>query len=631
MSNPTPEQPQPPYGAPMNYPNQPNGAAPGAPQPGYGAPQQGNQQQNFGAPQQGYGAPQQGNQNQGYGAPQQNGGAPQQGYQQQNGAFNGQQPNTPGYPTGPGNPGGPGYPGGPGPTGEAPRPRRRRRAAWIAGATAVVLVGGSVTTFALVANASERGADSAKSAAERIEKAISGKNAMEMAKLLSPSEMAPFAEMNTAMSKDSGLDEMAKADGGDISPEAQLEMFQAILDSFDLKKSDMEYTVTEKSATFATMELSSWNLDVKADRQKLAKAIEDGYKRSTGKDAPKEMSESITKDPPSDKDEFNGNVIEKAGSKFSIALVKEDDRWYISPLMSMADAAIATMGDSMKKGEPNYAADPSAVEGASSPTQAVQDLTNSLTTASDPGDFMKPEVLSRLSLPERRLMMVYGPALMGDSKESSSTGEKNFNIDWQLGEHKINDDLVVVNPSKTSITFDGNSDQKVSFDGAKLNISGMDKPVDLGALLSNPDRVGITTVKENGTWRVSTLGTLTNLTTLRANDEGLKEGEKLFADLSKSSPELGQDWNGLPAISKNLVGVMASFVNGFKDVMPSNSAFGDSDYGTDSGTDGTSTDPFADSGTGSDYGTDSGSSDTDYGTDSNSLEADLENLFGASN
>ena len=65
--------------------------------------------------------------------------------------------------------------------------------------------------------------------------------------------------------------------------------------------------------------------------------------------------------------------------------------------------------------------------------------------------------------------------------------------------------------------------------------------------------------------------------------------------------------------------------------MPSDSAFGGSDYGTDSGTDGTSTDPFADSGTGSDYGTDSGSSDTDYGTDSNSLEADLENLFGASN
>ncbi|RII42662.1 hypothetical protein DWB68_05815 [Galactobacter valiniphilus] len=617
---PTPGQQPTPYGQPLQYPQQ--GGASFAQPSAAGAP---------GVPS-AAGAP-------GFA------GGPAAQPQQPNPSAQGQygQPGAYGQPGQPGQPGQYGQPlsdgGGSGlpPSGQspfgAPEPPRRRRGrviAWTAGGTAVALAAAGFGGFALVAQASQRGADSATSAIERLDKGFREKNLMELAKLVSPSEARPFFENLKAFGIDSGLDKLSSNSKVPFG-ELDVEGMQQIFDSITIENSKMDFTVSEKSSTIALAELTSWKLKLSVDKGKFVDAVINLQERSGAKDTAK-LREEMTKALKDEDMSYDGDVVGESSNKASIALVKEADRWYFSPLMTAAEAAYrSTDGQTA----PRYDANVEGAAGQGSPSEAVQAVAEKLRTLSGPNDLLSDDFASLLALPERRMLMVYGNAINGSSDLNEEQGRpEHFKAEWRLSEHKVNDNLAIVGPGTSKLTFNGDSSDTVTFDGAKVTSEG--KTVDFGRVLTNPNRLGVATVRENGTWHVSTLDTLTNLAALHGNERGVGLAEKL---ITKVGEDNGFKWSDVDERSRAILGgLMFVFdsaeqitgkdltdeIENFGPLDPFGSATGgyeDYDYGTDSGMEGENLDGGEE---GYDYGA-GGSGDEGFG---DSLEANLGKLFG---
>ncbi|MDR2257415.1 MAG: hypothetical protein LBE25_15665 [Arthrobacter sp.] len=506
--------------------------------------------------------------------------------------------------------------------GDQPRRRRGRVIAWTAGGTAVALVAAGFGGFALVAQASQRGADSASSAIERLDKGFREKNLTELAKLVSPSEARPFFENFKALGLDSGLDKLAsnsKVPFGEMDTEG----LKQVLDSITIETSQMDFTVSEKSSTIALAELTSWKLKATVNKDAFVDAVINLQERAGVKDTAKmrtELSDSMK-----DADlSYDGDVVSESNDKLSIALVKESDRWYFSPIMTAAEAAYQASGSEKS---PSYDADVEGAAGKASGTEAVQALLDRLSSLSGPDDLLSDDMVSLLSMPERRALMVYGPALRGDSSTGGDAGRSEyFKAEWRLTEHRVSDDLVIVGPGTSTITLNGDSSQQITFDGAKVTANG--KTVDFGRALTDPSRLGIAAVRENGTWHVALMETGTNLVTLHGNEKGVGLAEQLVAKLGESS---GLSWDDVDERNRAVLGGLMFFVDAGEQITgedlldqvdgldslvdPYGSSSTDDGYGYEDGTD----DP---------YGTGDSVSGDSSGSDSGGLEADLGKLFG---
>ncbi|WP_394159454.1 hypothetical protein [Galactobacter valiniphilus] len=513
---------------------------------------------------------------------------------------------------------------------EPPRRRRGRVIAWTAGGTAVALAAAGFGGFALVAQASQRGADSATSAIERLDKGFREKNLMELAKLVSPSEARPFFENLKALGIDSGLDKLASNSKVPFG-ELDVEGMQQVFDSITIENSKMDFTVSEKSSTIALAELTSWKLKLSVDKGKFVDAVINLQERGGAKDTGK-LREEMTKALKDEDMSYDGDVVAESKEKASIALVKEKDRWYFSPLMTAAEAAYRAGGSDSA---PRYDANVEGAAGKGSPSEAVTAVAETLRTLSGPRDLLSDEFASLLALPERRMIMVYGNTLGESADFNEEQGRpEHFKAEWRLSEHKVNDNLAIVGPGTSKLTFNGDSSDTVTFDGAKVTSEG--KTVDFGRVLTNPNRLGVATVRENGTWHVSTLDTLTNLAALHGNERGVSLAEKL---ITKVGEDNGIKWSDVDERSRAILGGLmfvfdsAEQITGkdltdemenFGPLDPFGSATGgyeDYDYGTDSGMEGENLDGGEE---GYDYGA-GGSGDEGFGE---SLEANLGKLFG---
>lgn len=352
--------------------------------------------------------------------------------------------------------------------------------------------------------------------ANSISSAFDSNKLANLAPALAPSEL----EAATLWQKDYKAN--GKADWTKLmSPEALADYIGQI----DISKSTIEHTVDEKSDNLSLITITKWEGEITI-KPELADKFRENYEKAKGDKLTADESKMFDdlKRQISEEPNYSGNILQRLFNtdKLTLVSVKEGGKWYISPVMTMAEQMV-----SYSSVTPNYSADFTNVEGAKSPEEAVSGMVDALRNGAGMGD---KDFYRFLDLPERRVAAVYGG--------SSSTGGvgDSIQVNWGLTSTKVSGGAIV-NFGTTSITFDGS--YKVEFNNDTVTYSYADsgssynsrytssKPqsqtVRFTEGLVNPERLGVFAVQDNTGWHVSFISTVGNLNLLEATDAAVNE------------------------------------------------------------------------------------------------------------
>ena len=352
--------------------------------------------------------------------------------------------------------------------------------------------------------------------ANSVSSAFDSNKLANLAPALAPSEL----EAATLWQKDYKAN--GKADWTKLmSPEALADY----VDQIDISKSTIEHNVDEKSDNLSLITITKWEGEVTV-KPELADKLRENYEKAKGDKLTADESKMFDdlKRDISEEPNYSGNILQRLFNtdKLTLVSVKEGGKWYISPVMTMAEQMV-----SYSSVTPNYGADFTNVEGAKSPEEAVSGMVDALRNGAGMGD---KDFYRFLDLPERRVAAVYG-----GSGSTGGVGD-SIQVNWGLTSTKVSGGAVV-NFGTTSITFDGS--YKVEFNNDTVTYSYADsgsgynsrytspKPqsqtVRFTEGLVNPERLGVFAVQDNTGWHVSFISTVGNLTLLEATDAAVNE------------------------------------------------------------------------------------------------------------
>ena len=352
--------------------------------------------------------------------------------------------------------------------------------------------------------------------ANSISSAFDSNKLANLAPALAPSEL----EAATLWQKDYKAN--GKADWTKLmSPEALADYIGQI----DISKSTIEHTVDEKSDNLSLITITKWEGEITV-KPELADKFREYYEKAKGDKLTADESKMFDdlKRQISEEPNYSGNILQRLFNtdKLTLVSVKESGKWYISPVMTMAEQMYPTSTVT-----PNYGADFTNVEGAKSPEEAVSGMVDALRNGAGMGD---KDFYRFLDLPERRVAAVYG-----GSGSTGGVGD-SIQVNWGLTSTKVSGGAVV-NFGTTSITFDGS--YKVEFNNDTVTYSYADsgssynsrytssKPqsqtVRFTEGLVNPERLGVFAVQDNTGWHVSFISTVGNLNLLEATDAAVNE------------------------------------------------------------------------------------------------------------
>ena len=352
--------------------------------------------------------------------------------------------------------------------------------------------------------------------ASSISSAFDSNKLANLAPALAPSEL----EAATLWQKDYKAN--GKADWTKLmSPEALADYIGQI----DISKSTIEHTVDEKSDNLSLITITKWEGEITV-KPELADKFREYYEKAKGDKLTADESKMFDdlKRQISEEPNYSGNILQRLFNtdKLTLVSVKESGKWYISPVMTMAEQMV-----SYSSVTPNYGADFTNVEGAKSPEEAVSGMVDALRNGAGMGD---KDFYRFLDLPERRVAAVYG-----GSGSTGGVGD-SIQVNWGLTSTKVSGGAVV-NFGTTSITFDGS--YKVEFNNDTVTYSYADsgssynsrytssKPqsqtVRFTEGLVNPERLGVFAVQDNTGWHVSFISTVGNLNLLEATDAAVNE------------------------------------------------------------------------------------------------------------
>ena len=380
---------------------------------------------------------------------------------------------------------------------------------------ALVVIGGGA--FALTRFLPGAGGFATPNAlANSISSAFDSNKLANLAPALAPSEL----EAATLWQKDYKAN--GKADWTKLmSPEALADYIGQI----DISKSAIEHTVDEKSDNLSLITITKWEGEITV-KPELADKFRENYEKAKGDKLTADESKMFDdlKRQISEEPNYSGNILQRLFNtdKLTLVSVKEGGKWYISPVMTMAEQMV-----SYSSVTPNYGADFTNVEGAKSPEEAVSGMVDALRNGAGMGD---KDFYRFLDLPERRVAAVYG-----GSGSTGGVGD-SIQVNWGLTSTKVSGGAVV-NFGTTSITFDGS--YKVEFNNDTVTYSYADsgssynsrytssKPqsqtVRFTEGLVNPERLGVFAVQDNTGWHVSFISTVGNLNLLEATDAAVNE------------------------------------------------------------------------------------------------------------
>lgn len=382
------------------------------------------------------------------------------------------------------------------------RPMSKAIIAVIAVAALVLVIVLGVSVWALVGRGG-KGAASPEKLSEAISTSVEKKDLLGLVGLVSPAEMDASADLFN------NLTEGTPYADEHLYSAAAIKEYMA---RFDIRSSEMVWQQEEMSDNIAILTLVSWDLDMTVDPE-LASDIKARYEKAKGSSLNTSEEDFFDSFRQSIEDEPDHNGAVEGIDNTRIVAVKEGGRWYISPTMTTYEAYTEYSSE-----RPDYDADYTKGSGGDNPVDPVVDIADALLNSADTGEFMEA-VAPNLVMPERRALMVYGPALAEDGEPMEAP--EGLTAKWEFSATEVDGDTIV-GFGTSSLETD---EITVSFDGAEVTMKGEDgeASVDFGRALSNPERLGVTVKKEDGKYYLSVAGTFANLAGLRATDSALSE------------------------------------------------------------------------------------------------------------
>lgn len=403
------------------------------------------------------------------------------------------------------------YPG----TGDAGTPRAPRKKKWwiigIAAGLVVLLAGGGA--FAYFAFFSKLGgASSPEASVEKLFTGIADFDAVSMYGAISPSEIGTLTDSFERL-KDIKLTD----DGDSVDYE---KLVKSVADNTTIELDGVEYETEEIAEDISAVTIVAGSVHIDTDAEAVADAYMEaaseltasqadslGYTEEEMKDVIAEGREQLVTqiEDALPFDLSTADVEETLGRPFSLVSVKEGGSWYISPLLSAGEYALALSG-----GERGAVVDPAEF---GSPEDALQGFLDATNTAIADGDF--EPLAASLPLAERRFVSLYGSAI-ATSADFRGAGS-GFTIDTLEVTPDVSGDLARIAIDKLVISVEGVSDFSYEISGVCATVVS-EYSDDGGCLTDIPqakklglDEAKIVAVKEDGNWFVSPLTTISDI------------------------------------------------------------------------------------------------------------------------
>ncbi len=393
--------------------------------------------------------------------------------------------------------------------GSAAEPKKKKTGliVGIAAGAVLVIAGGTIGAVALSGGfGASGGASSPQGAVTNLFNSAKSADVMGSLGAFAPSEAALFADTFAELAKMKG-----EGDGRSYD-----EISKDLQDAMQIEISDVAMDEEEIADEVVRVTLTDWSITIDGDEEKLADLatelteaqMRDQYLQFGYTESEIDEMFEMQRDAMIEQMDFPQTVTaadfrEQSGSDLSVVSVKEDGQWYVSALMTAADVAYQQQmkwDDSLPDlGE--KVLEPTKFD---SPEAAAIGLTEAISSSD------LTEITKALSLPERRVLSIYGPLIEGNLTGGAPTFDPtDFSSEIVDGKGRITiDELGIEGVGSIEglcYTDEYWGDTQCLTDIPVLNKLGIED-VDLIA------------VQESGGWVIAPLGTLGDATSILAKN-----------------------------------------------------------------------------------------------------------------
>lgn len=422
----------------------------------------------------------------------------------------GAQPGQPGQPGAQyGQPAGygqqPGFTQGYGAPAEQPKKKKTGLIVGVAAGAVLVIGGGTIGAVALNGGfGGSGGSGSPQAAVSTLFDSAKSADVMGSLGAIAPSESEIFADTIAELSKIKG-----ESDGRSYD-----EIMKDLQDAMQVEIADVEMSEDEIAEEIVRVTLTEWSITIDGDKEKLTDLMLEmteatmrqqyesfGYTESEIDDMVEAQRDQALEELDLPQTFTAADFREQSGTDLSVVTVKEDGQWYVSAMMTAADTAYQQQGG----GEGTLGEKVLEPTKYSSPEDAAVGLTDAISS----GDLT--EITKSLSLPERRVLSIYGPLFEDQMTGGGPTfNPTDFSSEVVDGKGRITIDELGIDGVGTieGLCFTGahDHDDTMCLDDipvlSKLGIADVD----------------LIAVQENGGWVVAPLGTVGDATSILAKN-----------------------------------------------------------------------------------------------------------------
>ena len=371
----------------------------------------------------------------------------------------------------------------------SPSFKRPSRKLVILSSVAVVLVAVALTGIVIVQNLLRGGADSPEQAVSKVIDSVSNNDLLGIYAMVTPRERDAVKRTQDAFLKK--YEELGLADAAKVLSDEATESSELSFDGVKVSVMGVHPRVEEISDDLAAVTLDSGEL-----KWSINPAKTKGIIRAHLDAANTEEKVSGT--------QFFADAAD--GQGVTLMATKVDGRWYISPLISILDASNTAAGGT------RGAIPATVAKGAESPQAAAEAAVSAVPRIAHDGlDSLAPY----LSHEEAEMVYLYGDLVPDLGGNTVTLGSATFKLGSQDGDRAtaVVDHLSLSVNSGNKVTFSSTCLSEQGQTELCLNGSGYPGVVSstgidpIFPLLSDQGKFALTTVKEDGAWKVSVLDT----------------------------------------------------------------------------------------------------------------------------
>ncbi|MGP5124183.1 hypothetical protein ACTXJU_15055 [Glutamicibacter ardleyensis] len=375
----------------------------------------------------------------------------------------------------------------------------------------VVVVALGLTAFFVIQSFLKGGKSSPEELGSSIVEAVNTKDVMALGLLVAPEERDVVLRLQERILDtidDPAIEEARNAIENPASEGTELN-----LDGIEIAVSGVTPTVEELSEDVALLKFAAGEISTTVKPTELSSGV-------------KTMIESTGGDPSTMEESTNKAFLAELGpnnSGITLVATKSDGRWFLSPLLSATDSATSwAVYDDSYGDLTNFRGFPSdELDGADNPEEAAAQAVRSFADSMNTRSF--GPISTSLARTESLALQLYGNAWADLGFWSGVPSVQLGATEFEAGNSSGN--AAVVHAKNVSMKFDddlisfsGNcatDDQGESICADEQNLSFLDDGFSslFPAVLTIDGKFGLSTIKEDGKWKVSALNTVADMGT----------------------------------------------------------------------------------------------------------------------